>query len=62
MASLLEFAQRFKNDEAGQDLIEYALLAGLVSVAAITMMVTLGHRINTGYRTVGNSFSNVLAR
>ena len=33
----------------GQDLIEYALLAALIALAAITAMQTLGGAINTKF-------------
>jgi pilus assembly protein Flp/PilA len=46
---------RFVRDEQGQDLIEYALLAGLISIASITAITSLGTAIQGHYTTVGNS-------
>jgi|tagenome__1003787_1003787.scaffolds.fasta_scaffold18854760_3 pilus assembly protein Flp/PilA len=46
---------RFVAEEAGQDLIEYALLAGLISIASILAITTLGTAISGHYTTVGNS-------
>ena len=37
---------RFVREEAGQDLIEYALLAGLIAVACITAMKLVATDIN----------------
>jgi pilus assembly protein Flp/PilA len=37
---------RFVREEKGQDLIEYALLAGLIAVAAITAMKLVATDIN----------------
>jgi pilus assembly protein Flp/PilA len=36
----------FVNDEQGVDLIEYALLAGLIGVAAITAVTGIGSQIS----------------
>ena len=33
-------------DTRGQDLIEYALLAGLISLAATTMVLNVGNGVN----------------
>ena len=43
---------RFVRDEQGQDLIEYALLAGFVSLAVVTIVKTLGTSLNTLYGKV----------
>jgi len=34
-------------DESGQDLLEYALLASLIAVAAVGTVTTVGSQINT---------------
>lgn len=39
------FAQAFR-DDSGQDLIEYALLAGFISVVAVTAITNLGLGVN----------------
>jgi pilus assembly protein Flp/PilA len=46
---------RFVRDEQGQDLIEYALLAGLISMASILAITSLGTAIQGHFTTVGNS-------
>ena len=33
---------RFRQDESGQNLVEYALVVGLVALAALTAMTNLG--------------------
>jgi pilus assembly protein Flp/PilA len=45
----------FLTDESGQDLIEYALIAALIALAAITGMKTLSNKISNEFNTVGNS-------
>ena len=48
------------NDESGQDLIEYALVAALVGLGAVAAMKTLGSNISSAFGTVGtNLTSNV---
>ena len=46
--------RRFMVDESGATAIEYALIASLIAVAAITAMTTVGTALQ-------NSFSNVSA-
>lgn len=43
------------DDESGQDLIEYALIAALIAVAAIAAMKGLTNKINNEFNTIGNS-------
>ena len=42
---------RFVREEQGQDLIEYALLAGLISLASIAAITTLGGTFRASSRT-----------
>lgn len=46
---------RFAQDEAGQDLIEYALLAALVALAAVVAMGKLGNYVSNEFNAIGNS-------
>ena len=39
-------ATRLMNDECGQDLIEYALLAGFISLVAVAAITNLGSGLN----------------
>jgi pilus assembly protein Flp/PilA len=43
---------RFMQDESGATAIEYALIAAGVSVAIITVVGTLGTKLNTTYTAV----------
>lgn len=49
---------RFIADEEGQDLIEYALLAALIALAAITAMQNLGGAINSKFNSVSSQLGN----
>ena len=48
----------FAEDESGQDLIEYALVAGLIALGAIAAMTGLSGKIGTAFNTVGNNLTN----
>jgi pilus assembly protein Flp/PilA len=43
------------NDESGQDLIEYALIAALIALGAIVAMGSLSNKISNEFNSVGNS-------
>ena len=49
---------RFVREDQGQDLIEYALLAGFISLVAVTAITNVGTGVNTVY---GNINSQVAA-
>ena len=48
----------FMKDESGQDLIEYALVAGLIGLGAVVAMTGLSGKIGNAFNTVGNNLSN----
>ena len=45
------------NDESGQDLIEYALVAALVGLGAVAAMKTLGSNISTSFGSIGTTLT-----
>jgi pilus assembly protein Flp/PilA len=47
-------------DESGQDLIEYALVAGLIGLGAITAMGTLSTKISSAFGSIGTSLTNAV--
>jgi pilus assembly protein Flp/PilA len=49
--------QRFIREEEGQDLIEYALLAALISIIAIAAITAIGTRINTKLSSIGGALT-----
>lgn len=51
---------RFVREDAGQDLIEYALLAGLIAVASVAAMQTLGGEIGTLFGKVEGELEGVV--
>jgi pilus assembly protein Flp/PilA len=49
---------RFLRDDDGQDLIEYALLATLISLAAITAVTALGSTLFSRYGNIANTVAS----
>lgn len=47
-----------KNDEDGQDLIEYALVVALIALAATTGMKALATGINTAFTNIAGTLNN----
>jgi len=48
-------------DESGQDLIEYALVAALVALGAITAMKGLANGLSTAFSTVSSDLSSAVS-
>ena len=48
---------RFVREEAGQDLIEYAMLATLIALVAGAAATTLGTNLSTWYDAMGTKVS-----
>ncbi len=51
-ANILATLRALNNDESGQDLIEYALVASLIALGAITTMTGLSTAINNVFSTI----------
>jgi pilus assembly protein Flp/PilA len=47
-------------DESGQDLIEYALVAGLIGLGAVVAMSSLSSNIASAFGGVGNQLSSAV--
>jgi len=54
-ANILRTLRSLHNDESGQDLIEYALIAALIAFAAVSSMGVLAGKINGAFGTIGNN-------
>lgn len=48
-------------DESGQDLIEYALVAALVSLGSIASMNTLASSIRNTFTNIGTALTNAVS-
>lgn len=45
-------------DESGQDLIEYALVAGLIGLGAVVAMTSLSTTMSTAFTNVGTKLTS----
>lgn len=52
---------QFLNDQEGVTLIEYALLAVLISTIAVTLITSVGNDVLTLYRNVSNKLAQAVA-
>jgi pilus assembly protein Flp/PilA len=50
--------KKIVNDESGQDLIEYALVAGLIGLGAVVAMSSLAGNIANSFNSVGTALTN----
>jgi pilus assembly protein Flp/PilA len=50
-----QFAMRLVRDEQGQDLIEYGLLIGIITVGAIAAILAIGPKVANYFSTLNSS-------
>ena len=58
---ILRVLRNLHSDDSGQDLIEYALLAALTSLAAVTTVQTLAVSVNTALSKVASSIADAIS-
>ena len=58
MHKLFAVLPHLLTDEAGQDLIEYALVAALLGLGAVSAMRTLSTTIATSFNKIGTTISS----
>jgi pilus assembly protein Flp/PilA len=51
---------RLHSDEAGQGLVEYALIMGLVVFAAVTTMSSLAQQVNVAFSKITSTLGSAL--
>ncbi len=49
---------RLMNEEQGQNMIEYALVAGVIALGAIVAMTGLKNQIQNAFSSVGSQLAN----
>jgi pilus assembly protein Flp/PilA len=57
MTNIKNLLNNLANDESGQDLIEYALVAALVGLGAVASMKTLATAINGAFTSIGSTLT-----
>jgi pilus assembly protein Flp/PilA len=58
MTKALNLIKRFAADEEGTALMEYTILLGILVVAVITIITTLGGWIHTQWQTLCTNLTN----
>ena len=53
--------KNFVHDESGQDLIEYALLAGFISLVAVVAITQVGTGVNVVYGNLNTQVGSIPA-
>lgn len=57
-ATILQTLRTLHNDESGQDLVEYALVAALIALGATATMTSLGTAINLAFTQITNKLNS----
>jgi pilus assembly protein Flp/PilA len=57
MRNYREALMRLLRDDSGQDLIEYALVAGLIGLGAVTAFTGLSSAISTAFGNIGSELT-----
>lgn len=55
---MIKFFKSLRKDTKGSTLIEYGLIAALVSIAAITVLTALGTNVESAFETVSTTLEN----
>jgi pilus assembly protein Flp/PilA len=58
MSNLTKTVSIFLDDESGQDIVEYALIAGLVALSAIAGIGRVASGVSTVFTTVGTRLTS----
>jgi pilus assembly protein Flp/PilA len=61
MTNMKELLVRLVQEDSGQDLIEYALVAALIALGALTGMKTLANDIANAFNSVGSTLASGIA-
>ena len=60
MKNMKQVMTNLINEDSGQDLIEYALVAALVGLGAVAAMKGLGNTISNTFTSIGTALSNAV--
>jgi pilus assembly protein Flp/PilA len=57
MTNMKQLVKNLINEDSGQDLIEYALVAALVGLGAVAAMKGLSNNIGNAFNSIGSTLS-----
>lgn len=52
----MEIMKRLVQEEEGQGVVEYALIVGLISIAAIALMPSIGTKVTAIFQSILDAF------
>jgi pilus assembly protein Flp/PilA len=58
MKNIKQILVNLVQDESGQDLIEYALVAALIALGSVAAMGSLSTSISTAFSSIGTNLTN----
>ena len=60
MSKMMNGVRTVLRDNSGQNLIEYALVAGIIGLGAVVAMTSLGTKIASAFNSVGSQLSSAI--
>jgi len=54
----MDLIKRFISEDQGADATEYALMIGLIALAIVVAVQTVGTNLKNGFNNIGNSVAN----
>jgi pilus assembly protein Flp/PilA len=60
MKNFTRVATALLQDESGQGLIEYALIAGLIGLVAVVAMTSVGTQIKTAFNSISSQLASAV--
>jgi pilus assembly protein Flp/PilA len=60
MSNIANIVAVFLDDESGQDIVEYALIAALVGFAAIAAVRSVGTAVSSVFTSVGTKLTSAI--
>ena len=61
MRNIYEALLALHREDSGQDLIEYALIAALIALAAVFGMGSVANAINSAFISIGSKLNSAMA-
>ena len=60
MKKIMNLCELFLSEDSGQNLIEYALVAGIIGLGAVVAMTSLGTKISAAFTSIGSSLTSAI--
>ncbi len=60
MKKMMKLCKTFLHEDSGQNLIEYALVAGIIGLGAVVAMTSLGTKISAAFTSIGSTLTSAI--